>query len=199
MINFAFAVFFLIITPGPGVLSAAGVGAAYGWNAGLKYIFGLFLGTNMVGLAVITGISFWVVSNPFLRFFLLFLSTAYLLFLAFKVATADKKVSFVRPRSKPGVLAGFVLQPINPKAYFVNTVLFSGFAIYPENFLLEVIVKFVILNVIWIPIHVLWLFLGLSLKRINLDQTVSRRVNFGLAMSLVFVVVLAFISGIKQN
>ena len=30
MLTFALAVFLLIITPGPGVLSLAGVGAAYG-------------------------------------------------------------------------------------------------------------------------------------------------------------------------
>jgi threonine/homoserine/homoserine lactone efflux protein len=32
MLTFALAVFLLIITPGPGVLLLAGVGAAYGWR-----------------------------------------------------------------------------------------------------------------------------------------------------------------------
>ena len=32
MLAFAFAVFLLLITPGPGVLSLAGVGTAYGWK-----------------------------------------------------------------------------------------------------------------------------------------------------------------------
>ncbi|MEP4336194.1 MAG: LysE family translocator, partial [Roseobacter sp.] len=44
MLTFAAAVFFLIITPGPGVLSAAGVGAAYGMRSGLRYVLGLFIG-----------------------------------------------------------------------------------------------------------------------------------------------------------
>ena len=35
MLTFAAAVFLLIVTPGPGVLSTAGVGAAYGFRAGL--------------------------------------------------------------------------------------------------------------------------------------------------------------------
>jgi threonine/homoserine/homoserine lactone efflux protein len=34
MLTFALAVFLLIITPGPGVLSLAGVVAAYGWRQG---------------------------------------------------------------------------------------------------------------------------------------------------------------------
>ena len=44
MLSFTAAVILLLITPGPGVLSIAGVGAAYGWRDGLRYAIGLFLG-----------------------------------------------------------------------------------------------------------------------------------------------------------
>ena len=40
MIIFVSAVFLLILTPGPGVLSLAGVGAAFGWRQGIKYLIG---------------------------------------------------------------------------------------------------------------------------------------------------------------
>ena len=33
MLQFALAVFFLLITPGPGVLTTAGIGAAFGYRA----------------------------------------------------------------------------------------------------------------------------------------------------------------------
>jgi threonine/homoserine/homoserine lactone efflux protein len=48
MIAFVRAVFLLIITPGPGVLSTAGVGAAFSWRQGLFYVAGLCVGTNTV-------------------------------------------------------------------------------------------------------------------------------------------------------
>ena len=48
MFTFSVAVFFLIATPGPGVLSAAGVGAAFGYKSGMAYVTGLFIGTNLV-------------------------------------------------------------------------------------------------------------------------------------------------------
>ena len=38
MLTFALAVLLLIATPGPGVLSTAGVGAAFGWRPGLSYV-----------------------------------------------------------------------------------------------------------------------------------------------------------------
>jgi len=54
MLTFALAVFLLVITPGPGVLLLASIGAAFGWRQGTKYLAGLFMGTNVVCLAVIT-------------------------------------------------------------------------------------------------------------------------------------------------
>ena len=43
MLTFITAVFFLIITPGPGVLSVAGNAAAYGFRAGVPYLTGVVL------------------------------------------------------------------------------------------------------------------------------------------------------------
>ena len=53
MLTFAAAVFFLLITPGPGVLTTAGVGAGYGRAQGLRFLTGLFIGTNLVAIAVV--------------------------------------------------------------------------------------------------------------------------------------------------
>lgn len=64
MFTFAAAVFFLIVTPGPGVLSAAGVGAAYGFRAGLRYVLGLFIGNNLVVIAVVSGLAALLLASP---------------------------------------------------------------------------------------------------------------------------------------
>ena len=71
MLSFAAAVFFLIATPGPGVLSAAGVGAGFGRAAGLRYVAGLMIGTNLVALAVVTGVAAAALADPRLRTILL--------------------------------------------------------------------------------------------------------------------------------
>ena len=69
MLTFAISVFLLIVTPGPGVLSTAGFGAAYGFKKSLSYVFGLFLGTNLVFLAVASGLIAVLLSIPSLRIF----------------------------------------------------------------------------------------------------------------------------------
>ena len=88
MLMFALAVFLLIITPGPGVLSLAGVGAAYGWRQGSRYLFGLFLGTNFVCFAVISGLATAVLADSTIRAVLLFTSVGYLIYLSLSIALA---------------------------------------------------------------------------------------------------------------
>ena len=194
MLSFAAAVFFLIVTPGPGVLSAAGVGAGYGVRPGLRYIFGLFLGTNMVALAVVTGLAALIFSVPYVRTALLFASGAYLLYLATRIAFSGSKVAFIETERAPGVLGGIALQAINPKAYAVNTTLFTGFAFWPESLLAETLVKFAIMNAIWIPLHLLWMYAGVSLKKLALSDKVQRSINMGMAAAMLAVVALAMLS-----
>ncbi|WP_299722967.1 LysE family translocator [uncultured Tateyamaria sp.] len=191
MLTFAAAVFFLIITPGPGVLSAAGVGAAYGMRSGLRYVLGLFIGNNLVILAVVSGLAALVLADPLVRTFLFGLSTAYLLYLALRIALAGSNLAFIRADREPGVLAGILLQPINPKAYAVNTALFSGFALMPDALVAEAIWKLLIVNAIWVPIHVVWVWFGVRLKALDLAPDRQRRINYAMAGSMLLVVGLA--------
>ena len=194
MLTFAAAVFFLIITPGPGVLSAAGVGAAYGMRSGLRYVLGLFIGNNLVILAVISGLAALILASPLVRTILFALSTAYLLYLAARIAFAGSNLAFAPAQTEPGVVNGILLQPINPKAYAVNTALFSGFAIMPDALVAEAIWKLLIVNAIWIPIHIVWVWFGVRLKQLDLAPHLQRRINYAMAASMLLVVGLAIAS-----
>lgn len=191
MLTFAAAIFFLIITPGIGVLTTAGIGAGYGFGSGARFLVGLFLGTNAVAVLVVTGIAAVVLANPILGPVLLYGSVAYLLYLAFRIGWAGSKIAFIERQKAPGVIGGFGLQLINPKAYAVNTTLFSGFHFFAENLSVEIALKFVIINAIWIPVHLVWLWAGVSLKRLNLSDRSQSLINKGMALSMLFVVILA--------
>lgn len=191
MFTFIVAVFFILITPGPGVLSLAGVGSAYGYRAGWAYGTGLFVGSNAVMLAAATGLAALFLADERLRLIFAVLSTGYLLYLAAKIAFAGSKLAFIEATKPPGIFGGIALQTINPKAYAVGTFVFSGFPIWPENLLGEIILKFIILNAIWIPIHVLWLAAGVTLNRLALPQKTQRTINMAMALAMVIVVGLA--------
>ena len=193
MLTFAITVFLLIVTPGPGVLSTAGFGAAYGYKKSLRYVFGLFLGTNLVFLAVATGFIAILLSIPSLRIFLLILSTFYLFYLASKIALAGSNIAFIKAKSPPGIISGVLLQAINPKAYVVNTTLVSGFAFYQSSFAIELVIKFFIMNSIWIPLHLLWLYVGTVLHELNLSIKNQRIINLMMSLSMVLVVVISIL------
>lgn len=197
MLTFAAAVFFLIITPGPGVLSAAGVGSAFGMRVGLRYLAGLFIGQNMVSAAVISGLAAVLLAHDALRVALFGLSVAYLLYLALRIALAGSKLAFIRRARPPGVANGVLLQVINPKAYAVNTALFTGFAFFQENLIWETVIKLAIMNALWIPVHVLWLWAGKRLRELDLPEGTHRVINYAMAVSMVLVVVLALISQVN--
>jgi threonine/homoserine/homoserine lactone efflux protein len=191
MLIFAAAVFFLIITPGPGVLSTAGVGAAFGAQSGSRYVAGLFIGTNLVCLAVISGLTAVLLADERLRVALFVASIAYLGYLALRIALAGSRIAFIERAHPPGVSGGILLQTINPKAYAVNTALFTGFNFLPQNYPAEVALKFMIVNAIWIPIHFAWLWLGITLRRMNLPRRTQRAINIAMAFSMLLVVALA--------
>lgn len=191
MASFILAVFFLIMTPGPGVLSLAGVGSAFGYAHGVRYLLGLFVGTNLVCLAVISGLAALVLAEPGIRVVLTMASAAYLLWLALRIAFAGTRVAFIEQPSPPGIRGGILLQAVNPKAYVVNTTLFSGFAFMAEYPLFEIAIKLFFLNILWVAIHVAWLCAGVTIRRMNLPEGWQRGINMGMAAAMVAVVALA--------
>ena len=180
-----------MITPGPGVLSVAGVGTAFGFQAGSRYIVGLFIGTNMVALAVVTGLAGLILANPAIRTVLAILSASYLIYLAYRIATAGGNIAIKRATRAPGIRDGIALQMINPKAYVVNTTLFSSFVIWPNAMGTEVFAKFIMVNAIWLPIHFLWLWFGISIRRLDLAEATQTKINIAMAAALLIVVGLA--------
>ena len=194
MIAFCLAVLLLLVTPGPGVLSTAGVGAAFGFNAGLRYVTGLFIGTNLVALIVVSGLAAVILATTWARNTLLVASAIYLLYLAARIAFAGKKIAFIHAEEIPGLRAGLLLQLINPKAYAVNMTWFTGFMLFPESLLIETLVKFLVINLIWVPIHLIWLAAGNLVNQLDLSPQTHFRVNCAMALAMVIVVALAIYS-----
>ena len=95
MLYFTLATIALIITPGPGVLSLAGVGSSFGGRAGFQYLLGLCVGNFLVGVAVVSGLAALIFSVPQVRIILLVFAAIYLVFLALKIAFAGSKIGFI--------------------------------------------------------------------------------------------------------
>lgn len=199
MVTYVIISFLMMVTPGPGVLSLAGVGAGFGWRVGIMYLIGLFLGTNGVALLVVLGFKQFLFNIDGVELTFLFLSLSYLSFLSWRIATSDNKTGFKQSFKSPKLYEGVFLQFVNPKAYVVQGHLFVvlSLGILPYNF--EIITKFIIVNSIWIPIHFFWLWLGISLKKWSLASNKQIWVNRGMGLALFAVVVLSGIMELNSN
>ena len=194
MLTFLVAALLLIVTPGPGVLSLAGVGSAFGFRSGIKYFIGLFIGNNLVGFFVISGLGALVIANPSTRTVLLILSSSYLMYLAASIAFSGSKIRFKGYAIMPGLKSGMLLQIINPKAFVVNSTIYSGFLLFENAYFFEVLIKFLIVNAIWLLVHVLWLYLGVLIKRLELSSSIQRLINYFMAFSMISVVALSAVA-----
>ena len=191
MITYIIISFLMMVTPGPGVLSLAGVGAGFGWKVGMMYLIGLFFGTNGVALFVVLGFKQFLFEIDGVEITFLLLSLSYLSFLSWRIATSDNKTGFKQSLKAPRLYEGIFLQFVNPKAYVVQGHLFVVLSLGMASFNTEIIVKFIIVNSIWIPIHLLWLWLGISLKKWSLAVNKQIWVNRGMGLALFAVVVLS--------
>lgn len=198
MFSFISVSFFLLITPGPGVLSVAGIGSGFGFKAGQRFLWGLCLGNLLVGIAVVSGLAATIFSIQYLRVILLALSLTYLMYLALKIAMAGNNVAFIKSERIPSFGDALALQTINPKAYAVNTTLFTGFNFLPGNLAQETVIKFVIFNLVWIPIHFGWLYAGASMKKLNLSPKIQNLINLSMALSMVAIIIIAIVSEIRD-
>ena len=113
MITYIIISFLMMVTPGPGVLSLAGVGAGFGWKVGMMYLIGLFFGTNGVALLVVLGFKQFLFEIDGVEITFLLLSLSYLSFLSWRIATSDNKTSFKQSLKAPRLYEGIFLQFVN--------------------------------------------------------------------------------------
>ena len=181
MLTFAIAVFVLAATPGPALLSILGTGAAFGFRVGLKYVTGALVGANVVILLVISGLANFLEGLPQIRVILIFISFCYLSYIAFQIATSNSNSGLERTTNLVGFKDGVIIQLINPKAYAVALALFSGFPFSKQTLFVEIYLKLLITNVIFIPAYLAWLLAGVKLHSLNLSHKKVREVKITLA------------------
>jgi threonine/homoserine/homoserine lactone efflux protein len=178
-------------SPGPSTMSVTAVGAAFGLRRSARYLWGLVLGTIAVLLAVAAGVVSVLLSMPRLAPVLLIASAAYMLYLAFRIATAPPLSRRSETITAPSFAAGFLLAVANPKAYVAIAAVFAGTTLAAAP-TLDAVLKTAVLAVMIVVIHVCWLLAGTSLARVFYDPVSSRIANLAFAVVLVVMTFFAF-------
>jgi threonine/homoserine/homoserine lactone efflux protein len=175
----------LMGSPGPSTISLTAIGGAFGLQRTLPYLGGLVFGTGAVLAIIAAGLSSLLLAQPGLAPVLTSASAAYILYLAYRIATAPP-LSRSDPNSRaPAFTGGFLLAVANPKAYMAIGAVFANSTIDLQSAALETATKTAVLAVMIVLIHAVWLLAGAALSRLLQHPMASRLVNIAFAALLV--------------
>ena len=181
----AFA-FVTLITPGPNNLMLMASGMNYGWRQTLPHLLGIGLGFPAMIVLVGLGLAQVFEIVPYSYLALKVIGAAYLLYLAWKIATAvplngDSEIS----KSKPFTfIQAALFQWVNPKAWAMAVTAVSVYA-QPSQPLYSIMIVALVFAAIGALTLNSWTLLGQAMRRFLSDPGKLRLFNIACALLLV--------------
>ncbi len=193
LFGFILAGFAMLASPGPATLSLAATGAAFGARRSLGFLAGIMVGVFIVMGIIATGVMGVMLALPGAAPVLTALAATYIVYLAYRIATAPPLTESKNNDRKPSFIGGMFLNLVNPKAYAVLAALFSGFVLLEGPLYLDAALKTIILLTIVGASNTAWLFVGAALTKFVRDPGKNRAINVAFAVLLVASVGFAFL------
>lgn len=156
------------ITPGPNNMLLTTSGANFGFLRSLWLMLGIILGMQSILLLVAFGVGGMILVYPALHLVLKALGSLYLLWLAWKIATAAyERLDVAAPIARPlRLYQGWLLQFLNPKAWLMALGSVASFSLaggaYHHSILL-IGVGILLVNVVS---GAIWLGFGTAIGRL---------------------------------
>ncbi len=185
------AAFPLMGSPGPATVSLAATASVFGVRRSLWYLAGIILGTSAVLLMIATGITGILFAVPGALPALTLAALFYILYLAYKIATAPILSRDATDATAPSMMGGLLLAIANPKAFAAIGAVYAGVVIVPDQPGLDALVKVVALFGVIVIVNSSWLVLGAFLARLLRHPRTGRAINLMFALLLVLSVALA--------
>jgi threonine/homoserine/homoserine lactone efflux protein len=177
-------------SPGPATISLVAAGSAYGARRCLRYLVGIIVGTTIVLVAVASGITAALLTVPAIGSILIGISAAYIVWLAYRIATAPPLSEPTTARGALSFAGGAFLGVANPKAWIAIAAVFAS-AHLADIATTDATAKVAVLTAMIIVICTTWLLAGTSLARVLRGPRRARAVNVTLALALVGATALA--------
>ena len=179
------AAFPLMGSPGPATMSLAGIGTAFGFRQGGPYLFGIIVGTIGVLLLIATGATALILAQPLLVKALTVVAAIYILYLAWKIATAPVGTGSVLAESAPAAFSGLMLALANPKAFAAIGAVYAGHTLFKDDLFADTVAKIVALAFVIVVVNAAWLAFGAMFSRVLNHPRYGRIANITFATMLV--------------
>ena len=183
----------LLGTPGPAIAVLLAVGKTEGLSRGLPLFWGLQLGLALAASLCAAGLVSTILAIPAAAEALTIIAAAYLLWLAWSVATAP--VGSADPRTSVAARVSFrrglVLGLTNPKAYLAFLSLMASFKIAASDPMQDAALKVGFCVLVMILVDFVWLWIGTALGRLLLGPSEERAMNIAMGATIVAAAALA--------
>jgi threonine/homoserine/homoserine lactone efflux protein len=179
-------------TPGPNNAMLTASGANFGFRRAVPHMLGIILGFPAMVLAIGLGLGAVFTALPWLHLALKYVGAAYMVYLAWRIATAERGKGGASARPIRFVeAAGF--QWVNPKAWIMAVGALSAYTVPEASVLAEaarVAAAFVFSGIIS---STLWCSFGVAIGRLLTSDRAFRLFNYAMALALVASLIPVFI------
>lgn len=180
LLAFAFAT---SVTPGPNNLMLLASGVNFGFRRSIPHMLGVGLGFGLMVIVIGLGLGAVFETYPVMHRLLAYGGGAYMLWLAWKIATTGP-VGEAKVGSRPMTfLQAALFQWVNPKAWVMAITAVATYAVASSHVasVLLVGLTFVLVN---IPSVSVWTLSGVAIRCILADPRHLRLFNIGMALLL---------------
>ncbi|XAT61279.1 LysE family transporter [Rhodobacteraceae bacterium Araon29] len=194
IISFVAFAFSQVATPGPANMAMLATGARYGFRAALPFVAGVVLGKQLIIWPIGFGLMSLADQVPLLFVLLKYVSAAYIIWLAWRVANMRLSVN-KDTANAPGFVAGLWVHPLNPKAWAMIVAGFTNFVDPSTPTLTATAIIALSLMGIQIICHPVWTFFGDRIARLLIGTPSERYLMWCLAALTVAFVGYALMNG----
>lgn len=180
-------VFVASVTPGPNNAMLMASGAKFGLRATVPHMVGVVTGFGILIAAVGLGLGAIFAVFPVMHTILRWAGAAYLVWLAWKIATSTS-VGGAKAERPMNIRETIAFQWVNPKAWIGAIAILSAYA--PEqNYLTGLIVIIAACTGVNVPVVLMWAGAGAALRRFLESPLRLRLFNLSLAGLLVLTLI----------
>jgi len=175
----------MTITPGPNNIMITASGANFGFRRTIPHLLGIVIGFPVMTYAIGVGLGELFRTWPVVHMALKYVGTAYLLYLAYRIATAARGAD-AQGRARPlTFLEAAAFQWANPKGWMMAVGAISAYTTVGGDPFLESLIIAVTFGVIAVPAVGVWALFGVAVGRLLRSDRALRLFNLTMAALLV--------------
>lgn len=172
------------ITPGPNNVMLTASGLNFGFRRSIPHMLGISLGVMSMLLLVGVGMGSVFLRFPWLYDGLRVAGTAYLIYLAWRIATAGAPSEQTRQGRPMTLMEALLFQWVNPKAWIMVVGAIAAY-VPTQNFFVNLMLATALSGLVNLPCISVWTLCGTGLRRVLLNAPRAvHSFNIGMAVLL---------------